>query len=82
MLIDYLSYHLKELKTTKTKDSFSHCYVPKVEVKDFIVLIDGRSFFDLPVKNKEEAYEKIIDMSYNDYTTGNLLDFAYCKENY
>ena len=37
----------------------------------------------MPVKNKEEAYEKIIDMTTNnDYTTGNLLDFAYFKENY
>ena len=36
----------------------------------------------MPVKN-EEAYKKIIDMSNNnDYTTGNLLDFAYFKENY
>ena len=35
-------------------------------------------FFDLPVKNDEEAHGKIIDMSNNrDYTTGNLLDFAY-----
>ena len=82
MLIDYLSYHSKELKTTKTRNSFSHYYVPKVEVKDFIVLIDGRSFFDLSVKNEAEAYEKIIGMSYNDYTTGNLLDFVYYKENY
>ena len=61
---------------------FSHYYVPNIEIKDFNVLIDGKSFFDLPVKN-EEAYEKIIDMSNNnDYTTGNLLDFAYFKENY
>ena len=38
---------------------------------------------DLPVKNEEEAYEKIIKMSNNnDYTNGNLLDFAYLKENY
>ena len=38
--------------------------------------------FDLPVKN-EEAYKKIIDMSNNnDYTTGNLLDFAYFKKNH
>ena len=37
----------------------------------------------MPVKNKEEAYEKIIDISNNnDYTTGNLLDFAYFKESY
>ena len=65
------------------RDYFSHYYVPNVEIKDFNVLIDGKSFFDLPVKNEEEAYEKIIDMSNNnDYTTGNLLDFAYFKENY
>ena len=32
-----------------------------------------KSFFDLPVKNEEETYEEIIDMSNNnDYTTSNL----------
>ena len=37
----------------------------------------------MSVKNQEEACEKIMDMSNNnDYTTGNLLDFAYFKENY
>ena len=36
----------------------------------------------MPVKNEEEAYEKIIDMSNNNYTTGNLLDFVYYRENY
>ena len=52
-------------------------------MKDFNVLIDGRSFFDLPVKNEEEANEKIVQISKNnDYTTGNLSDFAYFKENY
>ena len=65
------------------RDSFSHYYVSNVEIKDFNVLIDGKSFFDLPVKNEEEAYKKIIDISNNnDYTTGNLLDFDYFKENY
>ena len=55
------------------RHSFSDYFVPKVEIKDFNVLIDGKSFFDLPVKNNEEAYEKIMDMSNNnDYTTGNL----------
>ena len=28
----------------------------------FNVLIDGKSLFDTPIKNKEEAYEKIIEM--------------------
>ena len=65
------------------RDSFSHYYVPNVEIKDFNVLIDGKSFFDLPVKNEEEAYKKIIEMSKNNYyATGNLLDFVYFRENY
>ena len=65
------------------RDSFSHYYLPNVEIKDFNVLIGKESFFDLPVNNEEEAYEKIIDMSNNnDYTTDNLLDFAYLKETY
>ena len=67
---------------TDNRDSFSDYYVPNVEIKDFNVLIDGKSFFDLPVKNEEETYEKIIEMSKNnDYTTGDLLDFGYLKEN-
>ena len=44
------------------RDSFSHYYVPIVEIKDFNVSIDGKSFFDLPIKN-EEANKKIIEMS-------------------
>ena len=68
---------------TDSRYSFSNYYVPKVKVNDFNVLIDGKSFFGLPVKNEEEAYEKIIDMSNNsDYTTGNLLDYAYYKKHY
>ena len=65
------------------RGSFSDHYLPKVEIKDFNVLIDGKSFFDLSAKNEEEACENIIEMSdNNDYTTGNLLDFCYFKDNY
>ena len=65
------------------RDAFSHYYVPNARIKDFNVLIDGKSFFDLPVKDEEEDFEKIIEMSNNnDYTTDNLLDFAYFIENY
>ena len=65
------------------RDSFSNYYVPNVEITDFNVLIDGKSFFDLSVKNEEEVYLKITEMSNNnDYTTGNLLDFAYFKKHY
>ena len=60
----------------------SHYYVPNVEIKDFTILIDGNIFFDLPVKNEEEVYRKVMSVNRNnDYKTGNLLDFAYFKEN-
>ena len=42
------------------RDSFSHYYVPNIRIKDFNVLIDGKSFFDLPGKNEEEVYKKIV----------------------
>ena len=65
---------------TDSRYSYSNYYVSKVKINDFKVLIDGKSFFDLPVKNEEEAYEKNIDNS--DYTTSNLLDFSYYKKRY
>ena len=40
-----------------------------------------KKIFNLPIKN-EEFYKKIIDMSNNNYMTGNCLGFAYHKENY
>ena len=70
------------LKNEDGRTSFSKYYVSTVEIKDFNVLIDGKTFFKIPVKNKEEAYEAIIEMSENnDYTTGNLLDYGYFKDN-
>ena len=76
-----LNYLIDPTFTNANRYSFSDYYVPKVKVNDFNVLIDGKSFFDLPVKNDEEANEKIIDLSYDsDYTTGNLLDYAYYKK--
>ena len=40
--------------------------MPLVESKDFDVFINNKSFFDQPVKNKQEAFEKLIEMSKND----------------
>ena len=62
------------------RTSFSKYYVPKVEIKDFNVLTDGKSFSEIPIKNKEEPHEAIIEMSKNNNcTTGNLLDYEYFK---
>ena len=54
-----------------------------VMVKYYNVIIDKLAFFDLPLKTKEETYEKIIAISRNNkYTTGNLLDYDYFKKHY
>ena len=61
-----------------TRDSFDEDYMSLVEIKDFNALIDNKPFFDEIVKNKQEACEKLVEISKNEnYTTGNLLDYAY-----
>ena len=49
-----------------TRDSFDKYYMSLVEIKDFNVLINNKPFFDQPVKNKQEAYEKHIKILRND----------------
>ena len=47
------------------------------------MVIDGKPFFETPVKNKEEEYEAIIEMSKNnDYTTSNLLKYEYFSKHF
>ena len=65
-----------------TINSFDRYYIPLVELISN-VLINYKPFFDQPVKNKQEAYEKPVEMSRNcDYTTENLLDYLYHQKYY
>ena len=73
-----LSFENEEDRT-----SYSKYYIPKIQINDYNVVIDGKPFFETPVKNKEETYEKIIEISRDsDYNTGNLLDYEYFKDHY
>ena len=38
-----------------------------VEMKDFDASINNKAFFEKSVKNKLEAYEKLVEMSRKDY---------------
>ena len=42
------------------RTSYYKYYMPSVEIKDYNVLIDGNAIFELPVKNIEETYEKLL----------------------
>ena len=65
------------------RSSFSKYYTPTVEIKDCNVLIDQKPFFEIPIKNKEETYKRIIQLIRDsNYTTGNLLDYEYFSTNY
>ena len=60
-------------------------YIPNVQIKDYNVMIDGKNFFDQPVKNDKVIYEnirKITEGQGVDYTTGCLLDYTYFKKYY
>ena len=42
------------------RTSFSKYYTPSVKIKDFNILIDGKSFFDVPIKTKKENMLAIL----------------------
>ena len=68
----------KNGKDDPSMNSFHKYYMPLVEIKDFNALIDNKPFFDQPVKNKQDAYKKLIEMPKTDnYKLGNLLDFSH-----
>ena len=59
-----------------TRHFFDKFNIPLVGIKDFNALVGHKSFFDQPLKKKQEAYEKLIKMSKNDNnTTGNLSNY-------
>ena len=66
------------------RTSQSTYYLPKVEIKDYNVIIDGKNFFDQPINSDLKTYEniRIIATGQGDYyTTDCLLDYSYFKEN-
>ena len=67
------------------RTSNSTFYLPKVEINDYNVMIDGKNFFDQPINSNLKTYEnirKIATDKGDDYTTGCLLDHSYYNTNY
>ena len=56
-------------------------YTTTVEIKDYNVLIDLQTFYDIQIKNKEQACKAITGLlNHDDYTTGSSLTYEYfCK---
>ena len=67
------------------RTSHTRYYLPLAEIKDYNVMMDGRSFFHQPVQNNLLTYNNIRKIAAgqgDDYTTGCLLDYPYFKNYY
>ena len=67
------------------RTSHSTNYLPKVEIKDYNVMINGQNFFDQPINSMTKTYENIRKIAAgqgDDDTTGCLLDYPYFKKHY
>ena len=67
------------------RTSHSTYYLPKVEIKDYNVMIDGKNVFDQPINSMTKTYENIRKVATgqgDNYTTGCLLDYSYFKDYY
>ena len=51
--------------------------MPNIEIRNYNVVINGKSFFYVPIKNKVETHERIIQL-----LNTNLLDYDYFSNNY
>ena len=70
-------------KNEEDKLSFSKYYKHTAEIKDYNILIDQQTFYELPTKNKEETYKAITELiKDNDFTTGNQFNYEYFITHY
>ena len=73
-----------------TVNSHRRYFLPRVEIRNYNIEIDGRIFYDQPINNQEtndliKQYDELRKVSTeqgDDYTTGCLLDFTHFNKNY
>ena len=68
-------------RNANTEESRRRYYLPRAEIKDYNVLIDGRNFYDQNVNYSIVRYNELLKMTTGrseDYSTGCLFDYDYC----
>ena len=68
-----------------TRNGQRKYYLPRIDLKKYNVIIDGRNFYDNPMESDIEKYrelKKVMIGKGEDYTTGSLLDYNYFKKHY
>ena len=67
------------------RDSHRKYFLPKVNITNYNVLINGRNFYDQPINDQMKKYDEIRKIATgkgDDYTTGCLIDYQYFKDHY
>ena len=67
------------------RNSQQKYYLPRIDLKKYNVIIDGRNFYVNPIESDIEKYRKLKKVMIGkgeDYTTGSLLDFNYFLKHY
>ena len=68
-----------------TKNGRRKYCLPRIDLKEYNVIIDGRNFYDNPIESDIEKYrelKRVMIGKGEDYTTGSLLDYDYFKKHY
>ena len=68
-----------------TRDGRRKYYLPRIDLNKCNVIIDGRNFYDNPIKSNIEKYRELKNVMIGkgeDYTTGSLLDYDHFKKHY
>ena len=67
------------------RDSHRKYFLPRVDITNCNVLIDGRNFFNQSINDQIKKYDEIRKIATgkgDDYTTGCFLDCQYFKDHY
>ena len=70
---------------TVERNSRRKYFLPRVDLTNYNVLIDGRNFYDQPISDQIKKYDEIREVATgkgDNYTTGCLLDYQYFRNHY
>ena len=74
------AYETDDIERNANTEKSRRNYLPRAEIKDYNVLIDGRNFYDQNGNSSAVRYNELLKMTTGrseDYSTGFLLDYYY-----
>ena len=67
------------------RDSHRKYFLPRANITNYNVLIDGKNFYDQPINDQIKKYDEIRKIATgkgDNYTIGCLLDYQHFKDHY